>query len=70
MPKVKTNKKLPIFHPLRTAGLTSMQQLTDSTSNELFAVNDTTSGTNYYVRTYQAPKVGIELIKESDDGED
>jgi len=37
--------KLPIISTTNTSGLTSILQLIDTTSNEIFTIKDSTSGT-------------------------
>ncbi len=65
MGKIKKNKRLPIYHSMRTAGLSSFHQLTDSTSGVLFSVEDTDTGSTVYV-TGTFPPSFFEKHKEAD----
>lgn len=45
MVEEKDNQKIPILSMSQTGGLTSIEQIIDITSNEIFSFNDNTSAT-------------------------
>ena len=53
MEEERTEMNVPVISVLQTAGLTSMEQLIDTTSNEIFSFKDTTSKTEEYYLEFE-----------------